>query len=494
MEIISSQTSPAKQPSDCLVIGNFADKPLKSQPTFKNLDKATQAQLTALEKSGDLVKETKSSVVLFFPTTPFKRLLVIGLGKTKNFDARHLHISLQTACNALNKLNCKTVTFDLETIIPLKKDFLHYTALSARMLGENCYRFDRFKTKASPLKLKQITLYANTGTAAAFKEAVTLGAIIQDGMRFTRDLANTPPNHCIPKTLADVAKKLASVKNKITAKIHTKAQIEKLKMGAFLSVAKASAEAPFFIELHYRGGKASDQPTVLVGKGITFDTGGNSLKPGASMIGMKYDMSGAATVLGVFKILAQLKLKMNVIGLIPTCENMIGGNAMRPDDVITSMSGRTIEVLNTDAEGRLILCDALTYAERFSPKHVISIATLTGACVATFGHVTTALLTNYQPLATALLDSSLSVYDKAWQLPLWPEYQPLLNSAVADIANIGGPMGGTITASCFLSRFTEKYHWAHLDIAGTAYTMGEGKKNASGRPIPLLVDFLRTKA
>lgn len=492
MEIVSSQAAPSKQPCDCLVVGHFSDKSFKEHSRV--LDAATRAQLLALEKSGDLVSELKSSVVLFCPTTPFKRLLILGLGKTKNFDARHLQTALQTACTALTKLNCKTVTFDLDTFIPIKKDFLQYAQLSARMIGENCYRFDRFKSKATPLKLKKMILVSNTSPAAAFKEAVSLGATIQEGMHLTRDLANTPANHCIPKTLADTAKKLVSAKNKVTVKIHTRAQIEKLKMGAFLSVAKASAEDPFFIELHYRGGKATDKPTILVGKGITFDTGGNSLKPAASMVGMKYDMCGAATVLGVFKILAQLKLKINVIGLIPTCENMIGGNAMRPDDVITSMSGRTIEVLNTDAEGRLILCDALTYAERFTPKQVISIATLTGACVATFGHVTSALLTNHQPLAASLLDASLSAHDKAWQLPLWPEYQPLINSAVADIANIGGPTSGTITSACFLSRFTEKYHWAHLDIAGTAYTMGDGKKNASGRPIPLLVEFLRSKA
>jgi leucyl aminopeptidase len=269
--------------------------------------------------------------------------------------------------------------------------------------------------------------------------------------------------------------------------------MEKLGMNTLLSVARGSHEPPKFIVLRHAGGAAGAKPVVLVGKGITFDSGGISLKPGPEMDEMKYDMCGAASVLGTLKAAAMMKLPLNVIGVIPSTENMPGGAATKPGDVITSMSGQSVEILNTDAEGRLILCDALTYVERFDPECVVDIATLTGACVIALGHVATGLLGNHDTLARDLLDAGHDSYDRAWQLPLWDDYQEQLKSNFADMANIGGRPAGTITAACFLARFTEKYNWAHLDIAGTAWRSGK-EKGATGRPVPLLTHFLMDRA
>jgi leucyl aminopeptidase len=322
---------------------------------------------------------------------------------------------------------------------------------------------------------------------------VKLGASIALGVSTAKELGNLPGNICTPTYLADTAVKLATQYKTISTKVLTEAQMKKLGMGSLLSVSAGSAEEAKLIVMEYKGAaKADSKPVVLVGKGITFDTGGISLKPGLGMDEMKYDMGGAASVIGTMTAIAELGLKLNVVGVIAAAENMPGGKATKPGDIVTSMSGQTIEILNTDAEGRLVLCDALTYVERFKPRTVIDIATLTGAAVATFGDQTSALLSNNQPLADELLQLGQHTLDFAWQLPLWDEYQSLLDSNFADIANIGGPRGGTITAACFLSRFTKQYRWAHLDIAGTAWVSG-AQKGATGRPVPLLVEYLRTQ-
>jgi leucyl aminopeptidase len=318
------------------------------------------------------------------------------------------------------------------------------------------------------------------------------GQAIATGANLMKDLANLPANICTPTYLADQAKELAK-EHGLGVEVLERADMEKLGMHTLLSVARGSHEPPKFIVLKHAGGKADGKPIVLVGKGITFDTGGISLKPAPEMDEMKFDMSGAASVLGTMKAVAGMKLPLNVIAVIPTTENMPGGGATKPGDVITSMSGQTVEILNTDAEGRLILCDALTYVERFDPECVIDVATLTGACVIALGNVATGLLANTDSLARELLDAGQEAYDRAWQLPLWEDYQELLNSNFADMANIGGRAGGTITAACFLSRFTKKFDWAHLDIAGTAYRSGK-EKGSTGRPVPLLAHFLMSRA
>lgn len=348
------------------------------------------------------------------------------------------------------------------------------------------YQFDSFKRKSSSCMLSTVDYYSNF----AVHETLQKAEAIVFGMNICKDLGNSPANICTPSYLADAAVNLATQLG-APSKIMVEDEIEKLGMNAFMAVAKGSSAGARLIELSYYGAQNSqDKPIVLVGKGISFDSGGISLKPGASMDEMKYDMCGAATVIGTFAAAVKLKLPINLVAVIPTCENMPAGNALKPGDIIQSMNGLTIEVLNTDAEGRLILCDALTYAERFNPAAVIDVATLTGACIIALGHVAQGVMGNDQDLVDQLLNAAKISNDKTWQLPLYDEYKEQLKSNFADLQNIGGRPAGTITAAAFLSYFTENYPWAHLDIAGTAWQSGSNK-GATGRPVPLLLEFLQ---
>jgi leucyl aminopeptidase len=353
------------------------------------------------------------------------------------------------------------------------------------------YRTTKPSAPAAPA-LKAVTLVCAKAQATAAEAGLKRGQGIAAGVALARECANRPANHCTPSVLAAEARKLGKA-------AHTKVQVldrkdvEKLGMGSFLAVAKGSDEPLKFIVLRYQGAAKSEAPVVLVGKGITFDTGGISLKPGAEMDEMKFDMGGAASVLGTFRALADLRPKLNVVGLIPACENMPSGRSVKPGDVVTSMSGQTIEILNTDAEGRLILCDALTYAERFKPAAVVDIATLTGACVIALGHHRTGLFTPDDGLAAELMTAGELSLDPAWRMPVDDEYDEGLKSNFADMANIAGRPGGAVTAAMFLKRFTAKYPWAHLDIAGTAWKSGAAK-GATGRPVPLLTHFLLERA
>ena len=358
-------------------------------------------------------------------------------------------------------------------------------------IGQAVYRFERFKKEAKPAKLQQVAFYLPQDSAAA-EEALRIAQALNYGMNLCKDLGNTAPNVCTPAFLAQTAKAEAE-KAGASAKILEQDYIRD-NMGSFWSVAKGSVEAPYLIELNYQG--AADKnaaPLVLVGKGITFDTGGISLKPGEAMDEMKYDMCGAASVIGAFVAAVRAKLPINLIAVVPTCENMPDAGASKPGDIITAMNGTTIEILNTDAEGRLILCDALTYAAQFKPQAVVDVATLTGACIIALGHTASGLLGNDQELVDKLLSASRTVNDKAWQLPLFDEYKEQLKSNFADLQNIGGRPAGTITAAAFLAHFAEDYKWAHLDIAGTAWQSGKDK-GATGRPVPLLLQFLRDAA
>jgi len=318
------------------------------------------------------------------------------------------------------------------------------------------------------------------------------GLAVAHGVALARDLGNLPPNVCTPAYLADQARELAK-RYRMKVEVLERADMERLGMGALLSVARGSAQPPKFITLEHRGGPKTARPVALVGKGITFDTGGISLKPPADMDHMKFDMCGAASVLGTMKVAGEMRLPVNVVGVIPTTENMPGGRATRPGDIVKSLSGQTVEILNTDAEGRLILCDALTYVERFKPAAVIDIATLTGACVVALGHVATGLFANDDALASEVLAAGATAQDRAWHLPLWEDYQEQLSSNFADFANVGGRPAGAVTAACFLSRFTKSYKWTHLDIAGTAWKSGK-EKGSTGRPVPLLTQFLIDRA
>lgn len=486
--------TPEKQRGACVVVGIFELRKLTD--SAKILDKVTQGYIKNILASGDMDGKVNTSLLLHHvPGTQFKRVLLVGLGKEQEFKEKTFLAAINTVLNALQRTAVTDATLFLsdfpgkERTNEWKVSQIVIAAISSH------YRFDQLKSKPDNGQgsLRKMILCINDRTElAACEEAMQQGLAIAHGMSLMKDLGNLAPNICTPTYLAKQAKDLAKT-HKLKVSVLEEKDMEKLGMGSLLAVAQGSEQPAKLIVLEYHGSGKKDNPVVLVGKGVTFDTGGISLKPGADMDEMKFDMSGAASVLGTLHAIAEMKLPINVVGIIPATENMPSGKAAKPGDVVTSMSGQTIEILNTDAEGRLILCDALTYAERYNPKVVIDIATLTGACVIALGNFTTGLMSNDDELAEALLSAGEQTGDRAWQLPLWDEYQDLLRSNFADIANIGGRAAGTITAACFLSRFTKKYRWAHLDIAGTAWKSGK-EKGSTGRPVPLLTQFLISQA
>lgn len=486
--------TPAKQRGDCIIIGVFESRKLTDQANI--LDKATDEYISGILRQGDMEGKANTTLLLHnVPNTLCKRVLLIGLGKEQEFGDKAYLDAIRAAFNALHKTGSVDATFFL-TDVPVKEKDDTWKISQAVIIGiQSIYRFDSLKSKPEENKprLRKITMnIANNAKLGACKEAVQQGQAIAHGINVAKDLGNLAPNICTPTYLAKFAKNMAKT-HKLKVSVLAQKDMEKLDMGALLSVARGSRQPAKLIAAEYQGRTKMDKPVVLVGKGVTFDTGGISLKPAANMDEMKYDMCGAASVLGTLTAIAELKLPINVVGIIPATENMPDGNATKPGDIVTSMSGQTIEVLNTDAEGRLILCDALTYAERYKPDAVIDIATLTGACVIALGHVATGLISNSDALAQELLHAAEDVNDRAWQMPLWDDYQEQLKSNFADMANIGGRAAGTITAGCFLSRFTKKYRWAHLDIAGTAWNSGK-EKGSTGRPVPLLTQFLIARA
>ncbi|WP_293005128.1 leucyl aminopeptidase [Nitrosomonas sp.] len=482
--------TPEKQRGACAVVGIFESR--KMTESAKVLDKITQGHIKNILTSGDIDGKVNTSLLLHnVPGTQFKRILLIGLGKEQEFNEKIFLAVINSTLNALHKTAVADVMLFLSDF-PNKvrtNDWKISQTVIATI--SSIYRFDQLKSKPenNQSKLRKILFCIDTQEELiACEQAMQQSLAIAHGMNLTKDLGNLAPNICTPTYLATQAKDLAKT-YKLKASILDEKDMEKLGMGSLLSVARGSEQPAKLIVLEYYGLGKKEHPIVLVGKGVTFDTGGISLKPAAEMDEMKFDMSGAGSVLGTMLAVAELRLPINLVAIIPATENMPSGNATKPGDVVTSMSGQTIEILNTDAEGRLILCDALTYAERYNPKIVIDIATLTGACVIALGNLTTGLMSNDDKLAQELLEAGEQAADRAWQLPLWDEYQDLLKSNFADIANIGGRTAGTITAACFLSRFTKKYRWAHLDIAGTAWKSGKDK-GASGRPVPLLTQFL----
>ena len=355
------------------------------------------------------------------------------------------------------------------------------------------YRFHRYLKSAKPVAAASLALLQSGRASAAQQKALPRAEALAKGIALTRTLGDEPGNVCHPTYLAREAQRIAKAHSTMKVEVLSEAEMKRLGMGAFLAVSAGSAQPGKLIVLRYSGGARNAAPHVLVGKGITFDTGGISLKPGEGMDEMKYDMGGSASVFGAMKVLAETQPKINVVAVIAAAENMPDGGASRPGDIVTTLSGMTVEILNTDAEGRLVLCDALTYVKKFDPAAVIDLATLTGACIIALGNHATGLLANNDDLANELLAAGERAGDRAWRLPLWDEYQSQLDSNFADMANIGGRPAGTITAACFLSRFAKDYRWAHLDIAGTAWNSGKAK-GATGRPVPLLVDYLMTHA
>jgi leucyl aminopeptidase len=395
---------------------------------------------------------------------------------------------------ALNATGAEEATLHLPELAVGRRDAAWKVAHAVTVAREGAYRFTQMKSKSESdgPALHRLTLNVDRASEKRAASGLAQGLAVAHGMSLAKDLGNLPPNVCTPTYLANQARELAK-RYRIKITVLERAEMEKLGMHTLLSVAQGSAQPPKFIVLEYRGGPKKQKPVVLVGKGITFDTGGISLKPAPEMDEMKFDMCGAASVLGTMKAVGEMKLPVNVIGVVPTTENMPGGRATRPGDIVKSLSGQTVEILNTDAEGRLILCDALTYVERFQPAAVIDIATLTGACVIALGHVASGLFSNDDALAREVLAAADTAYDRAWHMPVWDDYQEQLKSNFADFANIGGRPAGAVTAACFLARFAGKFKWAHLDIAGTAWKSGK-EKGATGRPVPLLTQFLVNRA
>ncbi|QQX83719.1 leucyl aminopeptidase [Cupriavidus necator] len=489
--------------TDCLVVGLFEGQNLAG--VAKALDVATKGLVGRLVKQGDFEGKRGTQLMLHeVAGVGAARVLLVGLGKEADFSDKAFADAVRTAVRALSSTRATSALWCLAQQAPQQRDVAWGVITTITLVREAGYRLlerhpglKRANANGKPngndkSSLRKVVIAVDSGDARAATQAVVRGTAIANGMELTRDLGNLPSNICTPTYLANTARGIAK-RHKLKAEVLGRKQIEALNMGAFLAVTKGSEEPPQFIVLRYDGAGAKQAPVVLVGKGITFDTGGISLKPGEGMDEMKYDMCGAASVLGTIQAVAEMGLKLNVIAVVPTCENMPSGIATKPGDVVTSMSGQTIEILNTDAEGRLILCDALTYVERFKPAAVIDVATLTGACIIALGHVNSGLYARSDALADALLQAGRRAMDTAWRMPLDDEYQDQLKSNFADMGNIGGRPAGSVTAACFLSRFAEKYDWAHLDIAGTAWKSGAAK-GATGRPVPLLAQFLMDRA
>ncbi|MDD5058477.1 MAG: leucyl aminopeptidase [Sideroxydans sp.] len=488
MEFSIKQSNPDSLKSGCVVVGVFEGGKLSA--AAQAIDKASQQVLSDLVKRGDMSGKAASTLLLHkLPGVAAERVLLVGLGKPEELNNKVSLEILGATFHALNTTPAKDAALYLSDE-GVGSDASWVIKQAVFTAAGQAFRADGLKSKpGKPATLKHIIFASLNKPTAALKNVLEQTAATTRGMELTKTLANLPGNICTPTYLAAQALALGKAHASIKTTVLEEKDMQKLGMGSFLSVTRGSEQPAKLITMEYTGAAKTQKPTVLVGKGITFDSGGISLKPGADMDEMKYDMCGAASVLGVMQTIAELGLKLNVVGVIPTCENLPSGRATKPGDIVTSMSGQTIEILNTDAEGRLILCDALTYSAKFKPDTVIDIATLTGACVIALGHVAHGLFSNEDKLAQELLAAGEQAHDRAWQLPLWDDYQHLLDSNFADMQNIGGRAGGTITAACFLARFTKDYRWAHLDIAGTANKSGK-HKGATGRPVPMLMQYL----
>ena len=499
MEFSIRAAMPERAKTGCLVLGIYkaggAGAPQLSRAA-QSADRAARGRLREILAHGDLSAKAGATLLLHkVPGLAAERVLLVGLGEQKEFGETAFRDAVRGAAGTLKGLGAKDATLYLAELKVGRRNATWNLRQAVLGMREAFYRFEQLKTqkKAPAPALAQVTLAVQGGPVTLQAQAaVREAAATADGVDLARTLGNLPPNICTPGYLADEARKLAR-QFKLGIEVLERRDMEKLGMGALLAVARGSHQPPKLIVLRYAGGKKQAKPVVLVGKGITFDTGGISLKPAGEMDEMKFDMSGAGSVLGALRALAGMKAPVNVIGVVPASENMPGGAATRPGDVVKTLSGQSVEILNTDAEGRLILCDALTYAERFQPEVVVDIATLTGACVIALGHVATGLFANDEKLAAELRAAGDDAWDRVWPMPLWEDYQEQLHSNFADMANIGGRPAGSVTAACYLSRFARKLRWAHLDVAGTAWKSGRDK-GSTGRPVPLLVRFVMRRA
>ena len=498
MKVIFDKASSASNNNhDCIVVPIFCSgsngKKSKAilHDAAKQLDEASHKAISKFIKTGDFKGKLEQTQILYqLEGIAASRVLLAGCGEQDKFDIAALNKVTKAACKVVKTSNIQSISFYLADAFEKKANKEHACTQIIIAQADAYYQLDDYKSGDKPeLKLKKVSIAFSEKpkNKATIKKAIEQGTAIAQGMKLSRDLANLPGNVCTPAYIAEQAKTVSDSYDTITLEVLEETDMEKLGMGSFLSVSKGSDQPGKMIILQYQGAKDTTQaPVALVGKGVTFDTGGISLKPGAKMDEMKFDMSGAAGMLGTLKACAEMQLPINLVVVLAAAENMPSGRASKPGDIVTSMSGKTIEVLNTDAEGRLVLCDALTYVGKYKPAVVIDSATLTGACIVALGHHICAVLSNDDQLAADLIQAGDTIHDKTWRLPMGDDYKKQLESAFADLGNIGGPAAGTITAACFLGEFTQDYTWAHLDIAGTAWT----GKNSTGRPVPLLSQYL----
>ncbi|MGZ5585242.1 MAG: leucyl aminopeptidase [Methylobacter sp.] len=478
---------------DCIIVGVYQDQ--QFSPSAIALNNITHGLINKIVSRGDLSGKNGETVLInAVPDSKIERILLVGLGENKPLSGKNYKKALIAAIGNLKKPQIKSIVCCLAECDVTDRDWQWKSQQIIEVFNDAVYQFTHTKSdKETESKIEKISITATETEYALAHSGLLQGKAIAEGINLTRHLGDLAGNICTPTFLAEQAIELGKKYDSLSVKILEESDMAALGMGAFLSVSRGSRQPAKLITLEYQGGEKNAKPIVLIGKGLTFDAGGISLKPGPGMDEMKYDMCGGASVLGTLLAAAQMQLPLNIIGLIPSSENMPDGDANKPGDIVTSMSGKTIEVLNTDAEGRLLLCDTLTYAERYNPDVVIDIATLTGAVGVALGRVPSGLLGNDDALCNELTTAGDIANDPVWRLPLWEEYQEQLKSNFADMANVGGKDGGTITAACFLSRFAEKFRWAHLDIAATAWRTGP-VKGATGRPMSLLSQFLISRA
>ncbi|MCP4700255.1 MAG: leucyl aminopeptidase [Gammaproteobacteria bacterium] len=491
MEISIKSGHPEKQRTACVVAGVY--EPRRLSETAKQIDDVSEGYLASVLRRGDLEGKLGQTLLLHnVPGTLADRVLLVGCGRERELGDTQYRKIIAQAISTLNDMGSMETVCYLTELNARGRDTHWRVRHAIEAADDILYRFERLKSKQDPTRrpLRKITFSVTSRRELGIAEqAIQEAQAIASGVKLAKDLGNLPANICTPTYIADRTAALCEVHKNLKCSVMDAKTMARQGMHALLAVAKGSLQPPKLITIEYQGDKKDNAPVVLIGKGITFDSGGISIKPARHMDEMKYDMSGAASVLGAISAVADLQLAINIVGVMPCTENMPGGTATRPGDIVTSMSGQSVEILNTDAEGRLVLADALTYCEKFNPGVVIDIATLTGACVVALGKHPHGLFGNHNPLINDLLNAGKISSDRAWELPLWDDYQEQLDSEFADMANVGGRHGGAITAACFLSRFTKKYQWAHLDIAGTAWLSGK-KKGATGRPVPLLTQYL----
>ena len=493
MDYFTTTSNAAKRATDCVIVGVYERGKLSAGA--EDIDEASDGELRRLVKSGDVsAKPGRCALLTTLAGVKATRVAVVGLGKSGDLTARTFCRAVAAATAAVSDSKCGEIlnTLTLEDVGDASAYYL--ARHTSQTIGDELYRFTEMKSerKNSRMPLKKVGLsVASRGDAGKATLGAQHGDAIAEGMSLAKDLGNLPPNVCTPTYLGRAAQKLAKGNGKLTTRVINESDMKRLGMHSLLSVTAGTHEPAKLIVMQYRNGGKS-KPIVLVGKGVTFDSGGISLKPGPAMDEMKFDMCGAAGVIGTMATVAALKLPVNLNVVVPAVENLPGSKATVPGDIVKSMAGKTIEILNTDAEGRLILCDALTYSRRFKPDTIIDVATLTGACVIALGHHHTGVMTHDDSLADEIVEAGVNASDRAWRLPLSDEYSDQLKSNFADFANVGGRDGGAITAGCFLGKFTDGLKWAHLDIAGTAWKSGQ-KKGATGRPVPLLSEFVLSR-